>query len=147
MNLIAFSNDDLQKYIDLASEFHSGPGSFTDPDLDVFNINFVKVMEGESVFAFFIEIADSTAGYILTTQMYSTEIGGDVLWIEEVSISDKFQGQGLGSKAIEGLIQKFPNTKRFRLEVAPKNIGARKLYARLGFEMGPYDQMYKDNTK
>lgn len=147
MKLVTFETNDLQKYIDLASEFHSGPGSFTDPNLNVFNTNFSKVMEGVNVHAFFIEVDKETVGYVLTTQMYSTEIGGDVLWVEEISISEQFQGKGLGSKAIESLVSKFPNIKRFRLEVAPKNSGAKKLYSRLGFEESPYEQMYKDNDE
>lgn len=101
-------------------------------------------MDCDSVNAYFIQVDNSVVGYILTSKMYSTEIGSDMVWIEEVSISKDYQGQGLGSLAIQSLMEKFPDIKRFRLEVAPTNLGAKKLYKKLGFVMGPYEQMYKD---
>lgn len=144
MKLLEFNKNDLNRYIELASEFHSGPGSFTPPNIEVFKSNFFKVMDCDGVKAYFIEVDNSVVGYMLTSQMYSTEIGSDMVWIEEVSISKDYQGQGLGSLAIQSLIEKFPDIKRFRLEVAPTNLGAKKLYKKLGFVMGPYEQMYKD---
>lgn len=144
MELVPFKSDDFETYCKVASEFHSGPGSFTDPDEQIFKRNFDKVMSNEPVHGYFIVVDGEIVGYALTTQMYSTEIGGDLMWLEEISISETHQGQGLGSKTIEMLTSMYPNVMRFRLEVAPSNAGAKNLYHKLGFGFGPYDQMFKD---
>lgn len=76
--------------------------------------------------------------------MYSTEIGAKQLWVEEISIINKFQGKGLGSQVLDEIVSMFPNMKRFRLEVVPSNEAAKRLYKRKGFEFIAYEQMNID---
>ncbi|MEG0328627.1 MAG: GNAT family N-acetyltransferase [Erysipelothrix sp.] len=144
MKLIEFKENDLEKYIDLATKFHSGPASFTDPDLTIFERNFDYIRNHDSAFGWFIEEDGYTCGYCLCSMMYSTEVGAMSLWVEELSIDDDFQGKGYGTKVFNDLMVIFPEVKRFRLEVAPSNTSAKKLYERLGYTYLGYEQMIID---
>lgn len=144
MKLKEFTKNDLDKYIELATEFHSGPASFTAPNVSIFNRNFNHIIENDDAFGWFIEVDGKIAGYTLCSRMFSTEVGGMQLWIEELSVSGEFQGRGLGTQSIELLVDLFPEMKRFRLEVAPENESAKALYQRLGYDFLMYEQMVFD---
>lgn len=145
MKLNEFKTNDLDKYVELATGFHSGPASFTAPNVDIFNRNFAHIIENDDAFGYFIEGDDGVvAGYVVCSRMFSTEVGGMQLWVEELSVSEDFQGQGLGTQVLESLIERFPSMKRFRLEVAPSNESAKALYKRLGYDFLMYEQMIFD---
>ncbi len=144
MKLVQFEKEDLETYMRLATEFHSGPATFTPPNEAVFKRNFEHIIEQETAYGFFIYHDDHLAGYALCSEMFSTEVGGMSLWLEEISVHEDFQGQGLGSQTIGMIIDAFPNIKRFRLEVAPSNDMAIKLYEKLGYHFLKYEQMVYD---
>ncbi|QIK69911.1 GNAT family N-acetyltransferase [Erysipelothrix sp. HDW6C] len=144
MKLQEFTPQDLEGYITLATKFHSGPASFTAPDVAIFERNFDYIVNHDSAFGWFIYEEGYVCGYVLCSMMYSTEVGGLSLWVEELSVEDGFQGKGIGSKTLNSLIEMFPEVKRFRLEVAPSNESAKKLYKRLGYDFIAYEQMIID---
>ncbi len=85
------------------------------------------------------------AGYCHISQMYSCEVGGIVLFIEEIYIRDKFKGKGLGTDIITFIRKEFDSkVKRYRLEIVSSNMSAIRLYERLGFEFLAYKQMILD---
>lgn len=139
-----FKEGDLEHYQDLATEFHSGPASFTAPNLEVFENNFNHILNNEDAFGWFIDYEGETAGYVLCSRMFSTEVGGMQLWVEELSVTSDFRGKGLGTSVLEELINSFSEMKRFRLEVAPDNQAAKALYKRLGYDFLTYEQMVFD---
>ena len=146
MKLREFKKEDLKDYVSLATDFHSGPASFTDPNISIFENNFNHIIENDDAFGWFIEFDGKLAGYTLCSRMFSTEVGGMQLWIEELSISETYQGKGLGTQALESIINLFPEMKRFRLEVAPENESAKALYKRLGYDFLLYEQMIFDRS-
>lgn len=144
MKLEKFKSGELGEYIELATLFHNGPGSCTPPKIEVFKKNFDKCLESNEVHGFFITNNEIKVGYVLCSIMYTTEIGDYLNWIEEISVLDDHQGNGYGSAALDLIEKEFPQVKRIRLEVAPKNDAAKKLYQRYGYVFGPYEQMYKN---
>lgn len=144
MNLEHFKKDDLQNYIDIATAFHNGPGSCTPANPEIFKKNFEKMMNSDEVVGYFLVEDEKRIGYVICSKMFSTEIGEYLMWIEELSIDDAYQNKGYGSKTFKLLEEKFPEVKRIRLEVAPTNDSAKKLYDRLGYSFGPYEQMFKN---
>lgn len=85
------------------------------------------------------------AGYANVAMTYSNEVGGLVMFIEEIYIREKYRGCGLGEEFIRFIRQEFDSkVKRYRLEVTQDNAGAIKLYERLGFESLDYKQMTLD---
>ena len=84
-------------------------------------------------------------GYLLTSTTYSNEVGGLVIWLEELYLEEKFRGLGLGGAAMEYIRQNCPaDVRRLRLEVTPCNQGAIRLYERKGYEKLDYIQMVQD---
>jgi GNAT superfamily N-acetyltransferase len=87
---------------------------------------------------------DQPAGYLAIAFGYSIELGGREAAIDEIFVNPDHRGKGLGAKALTTFLDwaEGENLVAIHLDVAPKNDGARRLYARFGFEsfMG-YDLM------
>ena len=59
------------------------------------------------------------------------------VFIMRLMIDEKFQGKGYGRDAIQSLLRTLKENQDFRvaaISYAPDNLGAKKLYASLGFE-------------
>jgi diamine N-acetyltransferase len=59
------------------------------------------------------------------------------VFVMRLMVDKKFQGQGFGRRALELALEKFRADQEFRvvaISYAPDNVGAKKLYANLGFE-------------
>jgi GNAT superfamily N-acetyltransferase len=65
-------------------------------------------------------------GYAFLTRLWSNELGGDVVFIDELWVAPERRGRGIGTAIIAHAIA-------FELEVTPANARARSLYERLGF--------------
>ena len=94
---------------------------------------------------FIIKHDDENAGYALLNKAYSREVGGVVIWIEELFIEEKFQGNGLATYFFNWLRENY-KAARYRLEVEPDNFKAIDLYKRWGFERLGYDQYVLDQS-
>jgi len=76
-------------------------------------------------------------GYSLLVFYWSNELGGNVIFIDELFIATAFRGQGIATQFFTWLEQTFsPHTQGFALETTPTNVRARALYEKLGFR--PY---------
>lgn len=84
------------------------------------------------------------AGYALLSKSFSPEVGGKIVWIEEIYLRSEFRGKGLGKEFFAFLENTYPDALRFRLEAEKANRNAIKLYQSLGFKELPYLQMIKD---
>lgn len=91
-----------------------------------------------------IEQVGQPAGYLAIAFGYSIELGGREAAIDEIFVAPDHRGKGLGAEALTAFLDwaKDEHLVAIHLDVAPDNDGARRLYARLGFEsfMG-YDLM------
>jgi len=68
---------------------------------------------------------------------YSTEFGGECIWIEDIFIEKEWRGRGYGSKFIEYVKKIYPN-KSLGLEVEKENVNALNFYKHFGFKELPY---------
>lgn len=106
---------------------------------------FAELCQRDTYFnGWILEQAGAVAGFAVLSKAFATEVGGLVLWLEELYVRPAFQGQGLGSAFLEWIKGQYPACRRIRLEVAPENPRARALYARMGFSDLGYVQMVKD---
>jgi len=94
--------------------------------------------------AYILEDAERIAGYALISLTYSNEVGGMVVWIEELYLRQQWQGRGLGSEFLDFIRHEFPAAKRFRLEVTETNKRAQELYLHKGYKLLNYQQMTLD---
>ena len=92
---------------------------------------------------YLIESDGAIAGFAYLTCFYACELAGTVVMIEELFIRDEFRGKGLGQEFLTWLYDRYPDAKRFRLEVE-RNNRAVHLYERSGFRFIEYGQMAFD---
>ena len=85
-------------------------------------------------------------GFVLLSKTFSQEAGGISVTIEEIYIDEAYRGKGLATEFFEWLKAQ-PGIMRLRLEVEDYNVGAKRLYERMGFELLPYLQMVIDKQR
>ena len=98
------------------------------------------------VHGYLLEEDGAAAGYAQLSLTWSNEVGGTVVWLEELYIRPAFRGQGLGARFLTWLEAAYPDAARFRLEVTAENERAAKLYRSRGFQTLPYVQMVLDKN-
>jgi len=84
---------------------------------------------------FEIRYEHEIVGYILFATLFSFEFGGTIAFLDELYISEKMRGKGLGRKAVEfsKTFAEQENYKVLYLEVEPHNISAQELYKKCDF--------------
>jgi len=81
-----------------------------------------------------IRVGGELAGYALLVPYFSNELGGVILFIDELFVLPPHRGRGLGRGLIGFLASARPmDAVALGLEVTPSNTRARGLYERLGF--------------
>ncbi|MCI8944386.1 MAG: GNAT family N-acetyltransferase [Clostridia bacterium] len=136
-----YQNSDREFMLAMMEDFYSSPAVLHAIPKE----NYIKTLnevESNSPFAdiFVLESEGERAGYALTAYTYSNEAGGKVVWIDELYVSPKFQGKGLGREFIRYIKSLFGEFARIRLEVEESNDGATRLYKREGFSQFNYTQ-------
>jgi diamine N-acetyltransferase len=71
--------------------------------------------------------------------MYATNTAHPkiLVFVMRLMVDEKFQGQGFGRKAMELALEKFRPDQELRvvaISYEPDNVGAKRLYASLGFK-------------
>lgn len=135
--------DDREIYIQLSKEFYSSDAVLhAIPDKN-FEKTFELLMNGTPYADCYIfEHEGETAGYALLAKTWSTEAGGNVIWLDEIYIRGKFRGKGIGTEFF-AYLDSIADTARLRLEAEPDNEAAIRLYKRMGFRELPYVQFIK----
>jgi len=108
--------------------------------LNIFN----ELMRSEDYLIGYSFILDGeNAGYGLVSTCFCPEVGGSIVWIEQLYINEDCRGKGV-ARAFLGFIEKEFGPDRIRLEVEADNEGAISLYKKNGYRFLPYLQMVKD---
>lgn len=100
--------------------------------------------ENHSIHGYLIKEKENIAGFFYLTSFYCCEVGGTCIMIEEIFLKSDYQGKGYGTQALQWIHDKYPEAKRFRLEVTESNQGAIKLYGKHGYQFLNYQQMTYD---
>ncbi|RYJ52820.1 GNAT family N-acetyltransferase [Flavobacterium petrolei] len=87
--------------------------------------------------AWLIVSDNEIVGYLILTFVFSFEYQGKIAFLDELYITEKARGKGIGSKAIEFIKDESHklSLKLIYLEVEPHNKKAQNLYIANGFEM------------
>lgn len=139
-------NTDKNEYVKLVSEFYHSDAVLAPVDSTHFELTFAELMRSsEKIACYVAEVDGEIAGYALVARFFSQEAGGEVVWLDEIYVRDRFRGLGVGTALISRIFSDFENAAAFRLEIEPENEGAERLYRRLGFEKLDYEQriLYK----
>lgn len=134
-------SDDSAIVISMMREFYGSPAVMTDGSEKIFAAN-VKNCLDDSICAegFVFVDAEKIIGYAITARSYSTEFGGECIWLEDIFIAAEYRGHGVGSQFIQYVKEIYPD-KILRLETESENVAAVNLYKRLGFKALPYLEM------
>ena len=139
------TQDDKSVFIEMSREFYSSSAVLNNIN-DAFHFNtFEELMRSDVYLECYIFETDKgeIAGYALLDKMFSHEVGGILVWVEELYVRPDFQGHGIGG-AFFAYLEKNVPAARYRLETEPENEGARALYKRKGYRELEYLQMVKD---
>ena len=137
--------EDRERFCTFADEFyHSGAALHTVPK-ENFNRTFDAIMNGSPYVAgLILEDGGQAAGYSLLLPTYSNEIGGTVLWIDELYVRPDFRGRGLARELLRRVCSaQGGKVSALRLEVTRSNTKAISLYRSEGFHGLDYAQMMK----
>ena len=135
---------DRADYIKFAKEFYTSDAVTHDVPEEYLTLTFETLVEGNPFSdGYMIESDGENVGYALVAKTFSQEAGGMVAWFEELYLSEKARGKGLGSAFFRFLLEtaQKEGIARVRLEVEPENTRAAALYVKLGFLPLPYNQM------
>ena len=120
---------------------------FTDPSEDVMKRDIADCL-GDNPFIECFVFENNTGvimGYSMVAHSYSTECGGNCVWVEDIYIKPDYRGKNIAGKFFEHLDNMYgKEAVRFRLEVEEENERAVKAYKKAGFERLGYVQMAKD---
>ena len=135
---------DRELFLEMSAEFYSSDAVLHDVDRSYHIRTFDELMRSDVYLEGYIFEADgSPAGYALLDKMFSHEAGGVTIWIEELYLRSEYRGRGIGRSFFD-MIEKTVPAARYRLEVEPDNLRAKKLYAEMGFSRLDYEQMVVD---
>jgi ribosomal protein S18 acetylase RimI-like enzyme len=139
------TQEDRAVFLSMAQSFYSSDAVAHNVESHILEAVFdAAINKSPYIRALIIEDENNPVGFALLSFSFATEVGGMVVQLEDLYISDICRGKGLGSKFMAFMEQEYPSAKRFRLEVAKDNKGAIDLYGRLGYELLEYVQMVKD---
>ena len=138
--------EDLQEYLAMSNDFYHSDAVMKPVPEQYFINSFNEMMRSnEYISCYIIEKECKTAGYALLARTFSPEVGGMVLWLEELYLKPEYRGEKLGSEFLSFLNETLaPGYRRLRLEVEDYNTAAVGLYKKYGFGFLPYSQMYKE---
>lgn len=146
MNIRPIRADDRAYFIDMVHAFYRSPAVCHEIPAQNAARTFELLMHGSPYADCLIAEDDAGArcGYCLLALTWSNEAGGLCVWLEEILVEERMRGQGVGSRFIAAVHEKYNTAARYRLEVTDDNPRAAALYHIRGFEDLPYRQMILD---
>lgn len=112
--------------------FHSSlNGEINNPEYKQAKEN-IKIWTSAEHELYIIESDNNPVGFI-----HIWYKGGNVAWIEDIFVDEKYRGQGIGRQAInsaENIIKQKLRYTAVCMDVVPRNTGALAIYHKLGYD-------------
>lgn len=135
---------DKAEVIEMMRIFYTSPAVLSNGSEEIF-LNDVENCINSSPYleGYVFEDSGILQGYAMAAKSFSTEFGKPCVWIEDLYIKEQYRGLGLGSRFLNYIGEKYPDSI-LRLEVEAENENAVKVYEKCGFEVLPYMEMKKN---
>ena len=129
LNIRKLQENDKELFLSFLNSFYHSEAVLH--PTDSYLLCFVFELEGEAV------------GYALLSKCFCPEVGGSIIWIEQLYINEAYRGKGVAGEFLSFIEKEF-GPDRIRLEVEEENEKAISLYKKNGYRFLPYLQMVKD---
>ena len=127
--------------IDMMRRFYNSPALITNGSEKIYFNNVESCLKNSPYIEGYVFIvAEKIVGYGMVAKSFSTEFGGECIWIEDIFIEKNFRGKGFGTRFLNFVKEKYPD-KNLGLEVESDNVKAVAAYKKFGFKELPYLEM------
>ena len=136
--------EDKELFLSFLHKFYHSEAVLHPTD-SVLHLNIFKeiIRSDTYLLCYIFEYENQNAGYALLSKIFCPEVGGSIIWIEQLYINEEFRGKGIAKEFLSFIENEF-SPDRIRLEVEEDNEKAISLYKRNGYSFLPYQQMIKD---
>lgn len=129
---------DKKIVVDMMRKFYSSPALITSGSEKIFENNVESCLKNSPYIEGFVFVVENKiVGYGMIAKSFSTEFGGECIWIEDIYLEENFRGRGIGTSFIKFVKENYPE-KIFRLEAEHENLKAVQTYKNFGFKELPY---------
>ena len=127
--------------IDMMRRFYNSSAVITNGSEKIFAANVDACLKNSAYLEGYVFVVDEKIiGYGMIAKSFSTEFGGECIWIEDIFIERDFRGKGFGTRFLNFVKEKYPD-KNLGLEVESDNVKAIAAYKKFGFKELPYLEM------
>ena len=138
MEIRKIADADREFVIDMMRRFYNSPAVITNGSEKIFAANVDACIKDSSFVEGYVFVVDEKViGYGMLVKSFSTEFGGECIWIEDIFIEENFRGKGIGTQFMNFSRKKYSD-KILRLETEHDNFKAINLYKNFGFKELPY---------
>lgn len=127
---------DIDIIVDLMQEFYTIDNYPI--DIEISKSLFKEFLANENLGNAWLILSDNEIiGYVILTYIFSFEYQGKIAFLDELYLTEKARGKGVGSKTIAFVLEesKKQALKLIYLEIENHNQNAQKLYLASGFEL------------
>ena len=143
VNIRPMQQKDREVVAEMMRIFYASPAVLSNGSEEIFAADIENcINDNPYLEGYVFEAGEQLLGYGMVAKSFSTEFGKPCMWIEDVYIRENARGQGLGSRFLQFVGEKYPNAV-LRLEVEEENQRAVHVYRKCGFEELPYMEMKK----
>lgn len=134
---------DAEQVLEMMRVFYASDAVLSNGSEEIFRADVDRCVEGSPYLEGYIfEAEGQIQGYAMVAKSYSTEFGKPCMWLEDIYVKEGFRGQGIGSRFLGFMAEKYPDAV-LRLEVEAENTRAVHVYQKCGFDVIPYMEMKK----
>lgn len=136
-NIRKFKLIDKKEIIELIQNLYKEDANGESINLQKINRTFKELfLHSEKGSIFVIEDKKKIIGYAIIINYWSNELGGNVLFIDEIYIHPDYRDIGVGTNFINYLIKnKISSSVGIQLEITKSNKKAKNFYEKLGFDL------------
>lgn len=144
MTIREFNQSDLNDFLKMNKTFYKLHVTERDYDEKISIQSFMKALNHEGYFGYFILHDNLVIGYALVSVFWSNDCGGDCILLDELYIDSKYRHHGYGMSFLKWIENNFKErAKMISLEVLKTNTEAKTMYASDGLYEDAFTTLWK----